>query len=228
MPDHFRSFVTIYLLLKRFDHMRILIADDHALIRKGLRHILLEEFPSAFIDESSDAEDIMTKSLTGDWDVIICDLSMPGRSGLDVVQHVKQNFPKIPVLILSIHPEEQYAIRAIKTGAAGYLSKDAAPEELVKAVRRLLLGRKYVSSSIAEKLTDELYEDGNKEPHESLSHREFDVFRLLSSGNSVSEISEKLSLSANTVSTYRTRIMVKMKMKSNADLTRYALDNKLI
>ncbi len=208
--------------------MRILIADDHALIRKGLRHILLEEFPSAFIDESPDAEDIIKKTLSGDWDVIICDLSMPGRSGLDVVQYVKQNFPKIPVLILSIHPEEQYAIRAIKTGAAGYLSKDAAPEELVKAVRRVLLGRKYVSSSIAEKLTDELYEDGAKEPHESLSHREFDVFRLLSAGSTVSEISEKLSLSANTVSTYRTRIMGKMKMRSNADLTRYALENKLI
>ena len=160
--------------------------------------------------------------------MIICDLSMPGRSGLDVVQHVRQNFPKIPVLILSIHPEEQYAIRAIKTGAAGYLSKDAAPEELVKAVRRVLLGRKYVSSSISEQLADDLYEDGHREPHESLSHREFDVFTLLAAGNAVSEISERLSLSVNTVSTYRTRIMAKMKMKSNADLTRYALDNKLI
>jgi two-component system invasion response regulator UvrY len=208
--------------------MRILIADDHALIRKGLKHILQEEFPSAFIDEASDAEDVINKTLSGDWDVIICDLSMPGRSGLDVVQHVKQNFPKIPVLILSIHPEEQYAIRAMKTGAAGYLSKDAAPEELVKAVRRVLLGRKYVSASIAEKLTDELYEEGSRAPHESLSHREFDVFTLLAAGNAVSEISEKLSLSVTTVSTYRTRIMVKMKMKSNADLTRYALDNKLI
>jgi two-component system invasion response regulator UvrY len=207
--------------------MRILIADDHAVIRKGLKHILLEEFPSAFIEESSDAEDIIKKTLSGDWDVIICDLSMPGRSGLDVVQHMKQNFPKIPVLILSIHPEEQYAIRAIKTGAAGYLSKDAAPEELVKAVRRVMLGRKYVSSSIADKLADELDQD-NRERHELLSHREFDVFRLLAAGSSVSEISEKLSLSVTTVSTYRARIMVKMNMKSNADLTRYALDHKLI
>jgi two-component system, NarL family, invasion response regulator UvrY len=209
--------------------MRILIADDHALIRKGLKHILLEEFPSAFIAEATDAEEVIKKTLSGDWDVIICDLSMPGRSGLDVVQHVKQNFPKIPVLILSIHPEEQYAIRAIKTGAAGYLSKDAAPEELVKAVRRVLLGRKYVSSNIADKLADELdHDSGSREPHEVLSQREFDVFLLLSAGNSVSEISEKLSLSVTTVSTYRARIMIKMRMKSNADLTRYALDNKLI
>jgi two-component system, NarL family, invasion response regulator UvrY len=209
--------------------MRILIADDHALIRKGLKYILLEEFPSAGIVEASDAEDVIGKTASGDWDVIICDLSMPGRSGLDVVQHVKQHFPKIPVLILSIHPEEQYAIRALKAGAAGYLSKDAAPEELVKAVRRVMLGRKYVSSSIADKLADELDQDsGNREPHEVLSQREFDVFLMLSSGNSVSEISEKLSLSVTTVSTYRARIMAKMKMKSNADLTRYALDNKLI
>jgi two-component system invasion response regulator UvrY len=209
--------------------MRILIADDHALIRAGLKHILLEEFPSAFIGEAPDAERIIEMTASNDWDVIICDLSMPGRSGLDVVVHVKQNFPKIPVLILSIHPEEQYAIRAIKTGAAGYLSKDSAPEELVKAVRRVLLGRKYVSAHIAEKLADELDQDsGTRELHELLSQREFDVLLLLSAGYSVSEISGRLALSTTTVSTYRGRIMVKMKMKSNADLTRYALDYKLI
>jgi len=209
--------------------MRILIADDHAVIRKGLKQILLEEFPSAMIEEATDAEEVIKKSLSTEWDVIICDLSMPGRSGLDVVQHVKQNFPGLPVLILSIHPEEQYAIRALKAGAAGYLSKDTAPEELVKAVRRVLQGRKYISASIAEKLADDLDQDsGGKAPHELLSHREFDVFQLLASGKPVSEISEKLSLSVTTVSTYRARIMTKMKMKSNADLTRYALDNKII
>ncbi|MDP4149357.1 MAG: response regulator transcription factor [Bacteroidota bacterium] len=209
--------------------MRILIADDHALIREGLKHILLEEFPAAFIAEAPDAESVLKMMISGDWDVIICDLSMPGRSGLDVVLHVKQNFPKIPVLILSIHPEEQYAIRAIKTGAAGYLSKDAAAEELVKAVRRVLLGRKYVSPQIADKLADELDQDRvSREPHEVLSQREFDVFLLLSAGYSVSEISGRLVLSTTTVSTYRGRIMGKMKMRSNADLTRYALDYKLI
>ncbi len=209
--------------------MRILITDDHAVIRRGLRQILLEEFPSALIEEAMDAEDCIKRSLTGDWDVIICDLSMPGKSGLDVVQHVKQSFPKMPVLILSIHPEEQYAIRALKTGAAGYLSKDAAPEELVRAVHRLLLGRRYISASIAEKLADELDQEPVDKPlHELLSHREFDVFLLIASGKTVSDISEKLSLSNTTVSTYRARILKKMNMKANADLTRYALENKLI
>jgi two-component system invasion response regulator UvrY len=209
--------------------MRILIADDHDLIRNGLKNILLKEFPSAFIDEASDAEESIKKTLIGNWDLIICDLSMPGRSGLEVVHHVRMNFPKIPVLILSMHPEEQYAIRAIKSGAAGYLSKDAASQELIVAVRKVLLGRKYVSASVADKLADELGQyNGDLALHDLLSHREFDVFRSLASGQSISGISERLSLSRTTVSTYRARIMEKMNMKTNADLTRHALDNKLI
>ena len=209
--------------------MRILIADDHAVIRRGLKQILLDEYPSAEIDEAADAEAAIKKSITGNWDVIISDLSMPGRSGLDLVQHVKQNFPKLPVLILSIHPEEQYAIRALKAGASGYLNKEAAPEELVMAVQRVLQGRKYISPSIAEKMADELdKEKTNKASHEFLSDRELDVFKLIAGGTSVTDISEKLSLSITTVSTYRARIMNKMNMKSNADLTRYALENNLI
>ncbi|MEP6594380.1 MAG: response regulator transcription factor [Ginsengibacter sp.] len=209
--------------------MRILIADDHAVIRRGLKQILLEEYPSADIEEANDAEAAIKKSITGNWDVIISDLSMPGRSGLDLVQHIKQNFPRLPVLILSIHPEEQYAIRALKAGAAGYLNKEAAPEELVMAVQRVLQGRKYISASIAEKMADELdKEKTNKALHELLSDRELDVFKLIAGGTSVTDISEKLSLSITTVSTYRTRIMSKMNMKSNADLTRYALENNLI
>lgn len=209
--------------------MRILIADDHAVIRRGLKQILLDEYPSADIEEAADAEAAIRKSITGDWDVIISDLSMPGRSGLDLVQHIKQNFPKLPVLILSIHPEEQYAIRALKAGAAGYLNKEAAPEELVMAVQRVLQGRKYISASIAEKMADELdREKSNKASHELLSDRELDVFKLIAGGTSVTDISEKLSLSITTVSTYRARIMNKMNMKSNADLTRYALENNLI
>ena len=209
--------------------MRILIADDHAVIRRGLKQILLDEYPSAIIEEAGDAEAAIKKSITGDWDVIISDLSMPGRSGLDVVQHVKQNFPRLPVLILSIHPEEQYAIRALKAGAAGYLNKEAAPEELVMAVQRVLQGRKYISPSIAEKMADELdKEKTNKALHELLSDRELDVFKLIAGGTSVTDISEKLSLSITTVSTYRARVMNKMNMKSNADLTRYALENNLI
>jgi DNA-binding NarL/FixJ family response regulator len=209
--------------------MRILIADDHAVIRRGLKQILLDEYPSATIEEAGDAEAAIKKTITGDWDVIISDLSMPGRSGLDLVQHIKQNFPKLPVLILSIHPEEQYAIRALKAGAAGYLNKEAAPEELVGAVQRVLQGRRYISTAIAEKMADELdKEKTNKPSHELLSDRELDVFKLIAGGTSVTDISEKLSLSITTVSTYRARIMNKMNMKSNADLTRYALENHLI
>jgi DNA-binding NarL/FixJ family response regulator len=208
--------------------LRILITDDHAIIRKGLEQIVREAYPSAIIEEATDAESAIKKMLKTEYSVIICDLSMPGRGGLDVLQYVKQNFPKTPVLILSIHPEEQYAIRTLKAGAAGYLSKDTATEELVNAIQRVLQGRKYISSSIAEKMATELEHDANKPPHESLSDREFHVFRLLAAGKPVSEIAEELSLSLTTVSTYRSRIMIKMSMKNNAELTRYALENKLI
>ena len=209
--------------------MKILIADDHSLIRKGLKHILLEEYPSAKIEETADAEGVIKKMMTGGWNLVVCDLNMPGRSGLDVVQFMKQNFPEIPVLLLSMYPEEQYAIRALKTGAAGYLSKDTAPEELVKAVRTILMGRKYISLSTAEKMADGLLEESNgKPPHELLSHREFEVFQLLSSGQSVSDIAKKISLSITTVSTHRSKILAKKGMKSNAGLIRYALENKLI
>ena len=182
----------------------------------------------AVIEEVGDAESAINKTVTGNWDVIICDLSMPGRSGLDVVQHVKQNFPKLPVLILSIHPEEQYAIRALKAGAAGYLSKDAATEELVKAVQKILQGRKYISTSLAEIMASELDQDAVKQPHEILSDRELHVFKLIAGGKGVTEIAENLSLSITTVSTYRARILEKMDIKTNADMTRYALENKLI
>ncbi len=209
--------------------LRILIADDHAIVRKGLKQILLEEYPSAIIEEVNDAEGVIKKTIRNEWDIIISDLSMSGRSGLDVVRQLKQNFPKLPVLILSIYPEEQYAIRVLKAGAAGYLSKDAAAEELVEAVQRVLQGRKYISSSIAEKIADDLgHDSSDKAPHEFLSDREFEVFKLIASGKSISEIAERLSLSSSTVSTHRVRILIKMKMKTNAELTRYALDNKLI
>lgn len=209
--------------------LRILITDDHAIIRKGLEQIIREAYPSAVIREACDAESAMKEMLKNEFNVVICDLSMPGgRSGLDVLQYVKQNFPKTPVLILSIHPEEQYAIRTLKAGAAGYLSKDTATDELVNAMQRVLQGRKYISPSIAEKMATELEQDNNKPPHELLSDREFHVFRLLAEGRAVSGIAEELSLSLTTVSTYRARILAKMSMKNNAELTRYALENKLI
>lgn len=206
----------------------ILIADDHTVVRKGLRQILLDEFPTAAIEEVGDAETLIQKVMTATWDVVVSDLSMPGRSGLDALQQIKISHPNLPVLILSIHPEEQYALRALKSGASGYLSKDTAPDELVKAVQRVLLGKKYIPQGLAEKLANNFSAGGVLSPHETLSDREFDVMKLLANGKSISEIADILSLSATTLSTYRARVMVKMNLKSNADLTRYAIENKLI
>jgi two-component system, NarL family, invasion response regulator UvrY len=207
---------------------KILIADDHTVVRRGLKQILLEEFPFAFIDEVGDAEELIKKVMKDEWDVIISDLSMPGRSGLESLQQIKQYHPKLPVLILSVHPEEQYAIRVLKAGASGYLNKDLAPEELVKAVNCVLSGKKYITASIAEKLASTLDLDGEKALHEFLSDREFEVLKFLAAGKSVSDIAEQLSLSVTTVSTYRARIMTKMNLKTNADLTLYAIEHKLL
>lgn len=208
--------------------IRILIADDHTVVRKGLKQILLEEFPSAFIEEVADAEELIKKVMKGEWDVIISDLSMPGRSGMESLQQIKQYYPKLPVLILSVHSEEHYAIRVLKAGAAGYLNKDMAPDELVKAVHRVLMGKKYITPTIAEKLASSLDHDSDKPSHEHLSDREFEVLKLIASGKSVSDIAASLSLSVTTVSTYRARILAKMSMKTNADLTLYAIENKLL
>lgn len=208
--------------------MRILIADDHSVVRKGLRQILLEGFPAATIEEVPDAEEMIKKIIQSTWDVVISDLSMPGRSGLEALSQIKQINPKLPVLILSIHPEDQYALRVLKAGASGYLSKDMAPDELVNAVHRVMLGKKYITASIAEKLASVLDQDSEKAAHEILSDREFSVLKLLAAGKSVSEIAESLFLSVTTVSTYRSRIMAKMGMKNNADLTLYSIEHKLI
>jgi two-component system invasion response regulator UvrY len=207
--------------------MHILIADDHHLVRRGLKNLLQGEFPSASIEETGDAEAVIKKSLVTHWDVVICDLSMPGKGGLDVVQHMKQHFPKTPVLILSMYPEEQYAVRALKTGAAGYLSKDAAPEELARAIHRVLMGRKYISASIADKMAGDLVAP-SKSPHDLLSVRELNIFQLLASGKSVSDVALQLCVSVSTISTYRAKILSKMDLKSNAELTRYALEHRLI
>lgn len=189
---------------------------------------MLEAYPSALIDELKDAEELFAAVMGKSYDIIISDLSMPGRSGLDVVEFMRQNYPKTPVLILSIHPEEQYAIRALKAGAAGYLSKDAATEELVKAVQRVLQGRKYISSTLAERMASELENDNDKAPHELLSNRELHVFKLIAMGKSLSEIAETLSLSITTVSTYRSRIMGKMSMNNNAAITKYCIEHHLL
>jgi two-component system invasion response regulator UvrY len=208
--------------------MKILIADDHAVVRKGLSQILLEEFSTAVIEEVDNSEDLIKKAMEGPWDVIISDLSMPGRSGLDALYQLKEISPDTPVLIMSIHPEDHYAIRVLKAGAAGYLTKATAPKELVKAVRLVLEGRKYISASTAEKLANVVIQEREKLPHEYLSNREFDVFRLLAAGRPVSDIAGQLSLSTTTISTYRARIMSKMNIKTNAELTMYAMNNNLL
>ena len=208
--------------------LRILIADDHMVVRKGLKQILLEEFPTAHIEDVPDAEGMIKKIMNAKWDVVVSDLSMPGRSGLDALQQIKQINANLPVLILSIHPEEHYALRVLKAGASGYLSKGSASEELVRAVQTVLLGKKYISASVAEKLATNFYSDSAKQAHELLSDREFDVMKQLAIGKSVSEIADILSLSVTTISTYRARIMSKMNLKTNSDLTKYAIENNLI
>jgi two-component system invasion response regulator UvrY len=208
--------------------IQILIADDHAVVRKGLARILLDEFSGATIVEVGNSEDLVKKAIKGSWDVIISDLSMPGRSGLDALRQLKEMLPKIPVLIMSIHPEDQYAVRVLKAGGSGYLSKESAPDELVKAVRLVLAGKKYVSASTAEKLAVSVAKDHEKSSHEHLSDREFDVLKLIAAGKSVSEIARQLSLSVTTISTYRSRVMAKLNIRTNAGLTMYALDNQLL
>ncbi len=204
--------------------IRILIADDHSVVRKGLRQILLEGFPNAHIEEVPDAEEMIKRIMQDEWSVVISDLSMPGRSGLEALQQIKQINAKLPVLILSIHPEDQYALRVLKAGASGYLSKDMAPDELVNAVQRVMLGKKYITASIAEKLASVLDSDNQRAPHENLSDREFSVLKLLAAGKSVSEIADSLYLSVTTVSTYRSRILTKMNLKNNADLSLYSIE----
>jgi len=208
--------------------IRILIADDHAIVRKGINQILSEGFPDAEIDEVANAEAMISKIMESEWDVIISDLSMPGRSGLEAIPQIKQIDPKLPVLIMSIHSEDHYAIRVLKAGGSGYLSKDLAPDELVTAVKRVLTGKKYITANVAEKLASMVDKDENKPLHQMLSDREFTVLQLLGSGKSLSEIAESMILSINTVSTYRSRILVKMNLKNNTDITLYCIENKLM
>jgi DNA-binding NarL/FixJ family response regulator len=208
--------------------LKILIADDHAIVRKGLIQILLEEYPSAKIGEVADAESLLAEVMKEDWNIVVCDMNMPGRSGLDALIQIKQMAPHLPVLIMSMYPEDQYALRVLRAGASGYLGKENIHDDIIKAIQTVQLGKKFITPTIAEKLANALGDDNTVLPHEILSDREFDVFKLLASGKAVSDIAAQLSLSATTVSTYRSRIMEKMSMKANAELTRYALEKKLI
>jgi two-component system, NarL family, invasion response regulator UvrY len=207
---------------------RILIADDHAIVRRGLKQILVEEFDKAHFGEAQDGDEVMSLVEKQPWDIIILDITMPGRNGLDVLKEIKQNYKRLPILVLSMHPENQFAVRMLKAGAAGYMTKESAPEELVKAVRKLLAGGRYITASLVEKLVFSFGADAERPPHESLSDREYEVLCLIAGGKSVSQVAEELSLSVKTISTYRARILEKMQMKNNAELTHYAIQNQLV
>lgn len=210
--------------------IRILIADDHAVVRRGLRQIVSEE-PDLVVDgEAHSGQEALTLAREQHWDLVMLDISMPGRGGLDVLKELKQERPGLPVLVLSMHPEEQFAVRALRLGASGYMTKDSAPEELVRAIRKVVTGGRYVSASLAERLAGNLAPERQAERplHEVLSEREFLVMRLIASGKSVTDIANELALSVKTISTYRARILEKMGMKSNAELTRYAISNQLV
>jgi two-component system invasion response regulator UvrY len=208
--------------------IRVLIADDHAILRRGLKEILARELEDAVYGEAKDAREVLARVRSDPWDLVILDLSMPGRSGLDVLKDIKGMQPKLPILVLSMHPEDQYGKRILKAGASGYMNKESAPEELIKAIRKVLAGGRYVSPSLAEKLVVDLNEDLTRPLHETLSDREFEVLRMIASGKTQTQIAEELHLSVATVSTYRARILEKMKMTTTAQIMHYALSNRLV
>lgn len=206
--------------------IRILLADDHSIIRLGLIQILQDEYADAEIKEVSDGESLIKEVLKHDWDLIISDLDMPGINGLQALEQIKQIKPNIPVLVLSIFAEDLYAVRVLKAGASGYMNKNAAPYELITAIQRILLGRKYITPEIAEKLL--MAPNIDKNPHEFLSNREFEIFKLLALGKTTGQIADSLSLAPTTVSTYRSRVMEKLNLSTNSELTRYAILHNII
>jgi DNA-binding NarL/FixJ family response regulator len=207
--------------------MKILLADDHAVVRQGLKQILTDAFKRATYGEARSAQEALDLVWKQPWDVVVLDISMPGRSGLDVLREIKQFKPRLPVLVLSMHPENQFAMRVLKSGASGYMTKESAPEELVGAVKKVLAGGRFVSASLAEDLAASLSVN-QRAPQEKLSDREFQVLRLIASGKMVTDIARELSLSVKTISTYRSRILEKMGMKNNAELMRYAMQHRLV
>lgn len=208
--------------------INILIADDHPIVRAGFKQVIADTEDMVVADEAENGQDVLTFIQKKDYDIILLDISMPGRNGLEILKDLKADKPKTPVLILSIYPEEQYAIRALRAGASGYMTKASAPHELIAAIRKICQGGKYISASLAEKLTDYLDTDSAKPPHELLSDREHQVMLMIASGKTVSQIGDELCLSVKTISTYRSHILEKMKLKNNAEITLYAVKNQLI
>ena len=207
--------------------IKIIIADDHPLFRRGLKHAIEETNDIAVIGESCNGEDLLSLIRDSKSDIILLDIAMPGKSGLDLLKQLKNEHPKLPILILSVYPEEQYAIRFLKAGASGYLTKESAAEKLAEAIRKIAGGGKYASTAIIEKLAFD-FSDSEKLPHETLSDREYQVFGMIAVGRSLTEIGVELSLSVKTISTHRTRILEKMKMKKNAELIHYAITQNLL
>jgi two-component system invasion response regulator UvrY len=208
--------------------IRVLIVDDHAIVRRGLRALLSDEFRGAAFGEASDARQAMEQLRKKEWDVALLDIALPGKSGLDLLKEFKDARPKLPVLVLSAHPEDQFAVRALKAGAGGYMTKESAPEELAKAIRKILAGGRYVSPALAEKLALRVGKDPMRTPHETLSDREYEVMSRIASGKTVTEIAGELSLSPKTISTYRARVLEKLGVKNSAAIVQYAIRNGLV
>ena len=208
--------------------MKILLTDDHVVVRQGLKLILADHFKKAVFGEARNAQEAFARITKEKWDVAVLDITLPGRSGLEVLKEMKRLRPKMPVLILSMHPEDQFAVRMLKTGAAGYLTKESAAEELVGAIEKVMRGGRYISPSLAERMATYLDKDVQKAPHERLSDREFLILRMIASGKPVGQIARELSLSVKTVSTYRARVLEKMDMRNNAELTLYAVQQQLV
>ncbi len=206
---------------------RILLVDDHAVVRRGVRAILEDQLPPFAVSEAASGDEALA-TLAQPFDAVVLDLSMPGRSGIDLLAEIKHRYPALPVLIMSLHSEEQFAVRALRAGASGYLTKAAAPEQLVTAIHKIVRGGRYISETLAERLATDVGAGAVPSPHERLSDREFDVMRGIASGSTVGEIAMQMHLSVKTVSTYRTRLLDKMGMTSNAELTRYALEHGLV
>ena len=208
--------------------IRVLIADDHSIVRQGLRQILSETEDLAVSGEASNGVEALQQVRQDSYDVVLMDVSMPDRNGIDALKLIRKEFPRLPVLMLSMYPEEQYAIRALKAGAAGYLNKQSAPEQLVTAIRQVASGKKYVSASLAEELANAITDDDERPLHERLSDREYQTLCLIASGKTLTQIREELNLSVKTVSVYRARLLEKMRLSNNAELTHYGLKHGLV